>query len=179
MQFTQFRPCRNAVFKLSWRNWVKCIVLYLFKQINRWTGKDRMKPRALGLLGHSELRDTCVIWFYRSSDALDGKFIVYGSQLQELFNLCPQCQGLCTIRSSVVGSLLSVLQDCTCGHRRRWYSQPFIGTYPAGNLEISAAILFSGTCSHVSRSSYLLVLTKMKWKIMAAFRGMQRIACET
>ena len=26
--FTQFRQCRNAAFKLSWRNWVKCIVLY-------------------------------------------------------------------------------------------------------------------------------------------------------
>ena len=31
MYFVQFRPCCNAVFKLRGRNWVKCIVLYVFK----------------------------------------------------------------------------------------------------------------------------------------------------
>ena len=40
--------------------------------------------------------------------------------------------------------MLSVVQECLCGWTRRWNSQPFIGSYPAGNLDISTGILFSG-----------------------------------
>jgi len=44
-----------------------------------------------------------------------------------------------------VGSLISILQECAkCGHRRKWTSQPYISHTPAGNLFLSAAMLFSG-----------------------------------
>ncbi|KAK3086012.1 hypothetical protein FSP39_012145 [Pinctada imbricata] len=41
--------------------------------------------------------------------------------------------------------MLTVTQECMCGMTRRWSSQPFVGSYPAGNLDISAGILYSGS----------------------------------
>ena len=74
------------------------------------------------------------------------KFLVYETQLLELFSTCPVCAGptlgeieLCR------GTYIAVFQDCgICGHQRKWRSQPFIGNIPAGNLELSSTILFSG-----------------------------------
>jgi solute carrier family 8 (sodium/calcium exchanger) len=41
--------------------------------------------------------------------------------------------------------MIFVQQDCSfCGELWTWYSQPYIGSIPAGNLLLSAAILFSG-----------------------------------
>ncbi len=34
---------------------------------------------------------------------------------------------------------------CQEGHINRWATQPLLGTLPRGNLDISAAILFSGS----------------------------------
>lgn len=43
------------------------------------------------------------------------------------------------------GSFLSVTQKCShCHQKWVWNSQPFIGKIPAGNLSISAAILYAG-----------------------------------
>ncbi|KAK3087395.1 hypothetical protein FSP39_005395 [Pinctada imbricata] len=41
--------------------------------------------------------------------------------------------------------MLTVTQECMCGMTRRWSSQPFVGSYLAGNLDISAGILYSGS----------------------------------
>ena len=57
MHFARFRHCRNATFKLSWRNRIKCIV-FVYSN-NRRTGKDATKPRALGLLWHSDYKIDC------------------------------------------------------------------------------------------------------------------------
>ena len=43
-----------------------------------------------------------------------------------------------------VGSMVRIQQNCACGYHRIWDSQPMIGALPAGNLLMSAAILFSG-----------------------------------
>jgi hypothetical protein len=44
-----------------------------------------------------------------------------------------------------VGSMVRFQQDCgICGYNRLWQSQPMTGAVPAGNLLMSAAILFSG-----------------------------------
>ena len=43
------------------------------------------------------------------------------------------------------GTCIAVRQLCShCGHKRVWTSQPFIRDMPAGNILLSAAILFSG-----------------------------------
>ena len=53
MHFAQFSLFKLYVALQRWLNRVKCIV---YKDLNnRRTGKDSTKPRALGLLGHSEL----------------------------------------------------------------------------------------------------------------------------
>ena len=45
-----------------------------------------------------------------------------------------------------ISSLVIVTQKCHhCKFVKTWFSQPFIGRMPAGNLLISAAILFSGS----------------------------------
>ena len=48
------------------------------------------------------------------------------------------------VHPSTIGTLLTIKHLCLNGHDTRWNSQPFVNQTPAGNLLISAAILFSG-----------------------------------
>lgn len=81
----------------------------------------------------------------------DRKFIVFKSQLMELFQTCCRCAMpvLYSIKQ-VKGSLVRIQQECPhCTYTATWNSQPFMGDIPAGNLLMSSAILFSGTrCMH-------------------------------
>lgn len=47
--------------------------------------------------------------------------------------------------TTVIGTLLIINQTCNkCDGSFKWLRQPFIGSTPAGNLLLSASILFSG-----------------------------------
>ncbi|KAI8517957.1 hypothetical protein Bbelb_039740 [Branchiostoma belcheri] len=74
------------------------------------------------------------------------KYLVFHSALLQLFSLCLLCgSGKQKLRLETIGSFLSITQICTlCEHVRTWSSQPFIRNTPAGNLLISAAVLFAG-----------------------------------
>lgn len=73
------------------------------------------------------------------------KFIVYETCLMELFSDCPVCQRRCDVKSQRLGTFLSVQQVCPhCEFVRKWNSQPIIGSTPAGNLHLSAAVYLSG-----------------------------------
>ena len=75
------------------------------------------------------------------------KYIVFKSSLLELFTSCTSCHNICngTI-SQPKGTFICVKQLCShCGHKRIWMSQPMIKDTPAGNVMVSAAILFSGS----------------------------------
>ena len=75
------------------------------------------------------------------------KFLVFFSSLMELLAACSKCLSPCTLSTMVIGTFLSVKQHCTsCGHLRTWNSQPCIGNgaLPAGNLLLSASILYAG-----------------------------------
>ncbi|KAL0966167.1 hypothetical protein UPYG_G00291830 [Umbra pygmaea] len=73
------------------------------------------------------------------------KYIVYESCVMELFNVCPVCTRACDVRTQRLGTLLSVKQRCPhCTFRRHWNSQPILGSTPAGNLHLSAAVYLSG-----------------------------------
>ena len=51
-----------------------------------------------------------------------------------------------TITKSLTGSFLCVKQVCTrCKRTWHWESQPFIQSFPVGNVLMSAAILYSGS----------------------------------
>jgi len=77
----------------------------------------------------------------------ENKYIIFQSALWQLFQDCPVCQSKCSIQSSTQGSFLRVHQECIntrCLFQRQWDSQPMVKNTPAGNLLISAAILFCG-----------------------------------
>ena len=73
-------------------------------------------------------------------------YLVIESALMMLFTTCYFCKSLTTnVRKAVIGSFLRITQWCNiCQRRRVWESQPHIGSKPAGNVLISAAILYAG-----------------------------------
>ena len=70
---------------------------------------------------------------------------MFESCLLSLFTTCPLCHQKIDPIIHTIGSLLRVTQFCEeCEYSRKWESQPFIKNVPAGNLLLSAAILFAG-----------------------------------
>ena len=59
---------------------------------------------------------------------------------------CVSCHNSCVGEIAYQkGTYIAVRQMCSyCGHKQMWMSQPFIRDIPAGNLLLSAAILFTG-----------------------------------
>ena len=76
----------------------------------------------------------------------EDKYIVFKSQLLELFNQCNRCQEQTTADVTYTsGTLVQVTQTCQhCKLTRTWNNQPYIGNMPVGNLLLAGAILFSG-----------------------------------
>ena len=74
-------------------------------------------------------------------------FLVFESTLMLLFATCVACGStFISIKRHVIGSFLSIKQACSqCNNTFVWESQPYIRNIPAGNLLISAAILFTGS----------------------------------
>ena len=72
------------------------------------------------------------------------KYIVFFSCLMELFAVCPNCTEPATAEvTKVIGTQIYVTQKCpACKFVRQWKSQPNIRRIPAGNLLLSAAILY-------------------------------------
>ena len=62
----------------------------------------------------------------------------------ELFIHCPSCHNTCPGKIAYVqGKFIAVRQHCShCEHQRQRTSQPRIKDTPAGNVLLSAAILF-------------------------------------
>ncbi|XP_070177851.1 uncharacterized protein [Littorina saxatilis] len=83
------------------------------------------------------------------------KYIVFRSCLLQLFRNCPCCHSEGRTVVTELGSLIKVDFKCPdCSHSSQWNSQPFIGQMPSGNINLSAAILFSG--SLLSKAFHLL-----------------------
>ena len=80
------------------------------------------------------------------SPAHERKYIVFESNLLSLFSVCQSCCAPTTAEiTQRVGSMITIHQECVCGYLNKWTSQPLIGNTPAGNLLLSAGILFSGS----------------------------------
>ena len=63
-----------------------------------------------------------------------------------LFAVCMLCMSPCTvILHTCCGSMARIKAICRNGHERVWQTQPMMGQMPQGNLDIAAAILFSGS----------------------------------
>ena len=83
---------------------------------------------------------------YTSGTPSEEKYIVYKSSLWELFSSCPLCNNQCSVEERYrKGTKIAILQTClTCEYTRDWSSQPSIGDFPAGNIELSGAIQLCG-----------------------------------
>ena len=79
---------------------------------------------------------------------LEEKLIVFKSCLLELLCRCPSCgQPSSVDETNRMGTYVSYRQTCSrCLESHRWATQPMVGgtNFPAGNLQLSAAISFSG-----------------------------------
>ena len=74
------------------------------------------------------------------------KYIVFESSLLQLFTNYTSCHSGCHGKIAYrKGTFIAIKQSCThCGHERTWASQPRIRNIPAGNILLSASILYSG-----------------------------------
>ena len=74
-------------------------------------------------------------------------FIVFESQLNELFKFCQKCKSpVCELTKTTKGSMVTIKTLCSQHHDYTWQSQP-TSTHkniPAGNLLIPAAIVCTG-----------------------------------
>ena len=108
------------------------------------------------------LHYTCVVCRNLPSATVhdEEKFIVFKSCLWQLFEQCNLCTRPCLVETVVSkGSMVVINQQCPhCQYQRSWSSQPMIGNTPAGNVLLSAAILFNGA----SYTKVLRVLEAMK-----------------
>nr|XP_054603860.1 uncharacterized protein LOC129165244 [Nothobranchius furzeri] len=92
--------------------------------------------------------NVCVLYssFTEVHPQKDKKYIVHEKQLLGLFRRCPVCTGRCVVNTTTVGTLLRVTQRCSCcEHYNEWSSQPMVNSIPAGNLQLCAAVLFTGS----------------------------------
>lgn len=88
------------------------------------------------------------------------KYIVYETCIMELFEVCPVCQRSCHVRSQKLGTFLRVEQLCHhCHFSRKWDSQPIMGSTPAGNLHLSAAVYLCG-------ASFFTIEKVLEYKII-------------
>ena len=82
---------------------------------------------------------------HRVSPDQEKKYIVFESCLLSLFAACPICDQQAKVKTRTTGTFLCVTQSCgDCDYQRIWESQPIINNVPAGNLLLSASILFAG-----------------------------------
>ncbi|XP_065146034.1 uncharacterized protein [Paramisgurnus dabryanus] len=75
----------------------------------------------------------------------DAKYIVFENCLLQLFDTCPVCLRRCNVWPRRKGTFVAIDQLCPhCQYFRQWKSQPVVGSTPLGNLQLSAAIYFTG-----------------------------------
>ena len=75
----------------------------------------------------------------------ENKYLVFESCLLSLFTTCPICNLSVHPSTFTNGTFLCITQHCQhCDYRKKWESHPMIKNTPAGNLLLSAAILFAG-----------------------------------
>ncbi|OPL20297.1 hypothetical protein AM593_05010, partial [Mytilus galloprovincialis] len=84
----------------------------------------------------------------QKNEAKERKFIVFETELNDLFRECAECRKTLTseeIVKKVTGTFIQINITCDCGYLKTWKSQPMSNTMPVGNLVLAGAILFSGS----------------------------------
>ena len=74
------------------------------------------------------------------------KFLVFESNLLELFQTCNKCLAPSAPRvEKAVGSMIVIVSKCLKGHTKTWVSQRCDGKLPWGNMLCAAGTLFTGS----------------------------------
>ena len=87
-------------------------------------------------------------WEGSQSEVSGRKFIVSETCLDQLLNKCTMCYKPVVLTKIVKGCLLVCTKTCTnCNEKETWESQPTICGLAEGHLDLSAAIMFSGSAT--------------------------------
>lgn len=87
-------------------------------------------------------------WESSEGQVAERKFIVSESCLDLLLSKCAACNQLVSIHKQVKGCLLVATKTCLhCHETESWRSQSSVGGLAEGHLELSAAIMFSGSAT--------------------------------
>jgi hypothetical protein len=71
--------------------------------------------------------------------------LVYKESLAELLQRCSTCGEFCQLTWKSRGTCVTVVRCCEfCNAAFTWTSQPLMGSIPAGNICLSAAVYFGG-----------------------------------
>lgn len=73
------------------------------------------------------------------------KYIVYEECLMKCFKFCRECLRPTKSSLEVTATLVVVTSTCEEGHLHIWHSQPKRRRFAVGNVELAAAILFTGS----------------------------------
>ncbi|XP_008298193.1 uncharacterized protein LOC103370809 isoform X2 [Stegastes partitus] len=93
----------------------------------------------------NDLGDSEMSGMESACDYTDPKYIVFESSLRDLFQTCPVCRWECVVQQRSLGTFVSFSQRCpNCQYTRKWQSQPIKENTPVGNLQMSAAVYFTG-----------------------------------
>ena len=121
----------------------------------------------------SEDEDTTYEHAPRNDDPIMGeKLIIFWSCLLPLFRFCLRCFESASIKKLFTrGSSVMVTMMCTKGHVCTWKSQPEINGTSAGNVLLSASILYSG--STFSKVSEMMKIMNVKFFSEKTFHNIQ------
>ncbi|XP_064463604.1 uncharacterized protein LOC135374593 isoform X2 [Ornithodoros turicata] len=112
---------------------------FQLSSVSESTDSDEFENEEPFRLQHtSHTRKTCA--------ADERLFIVAESCLRELLSVCPSCQRD-DVEADITlkGTCVRAKMTCGCQKQRLWYSQPWVGNRPLGNVLLCCGILFSGT----------------------------------
>ena len=102
----------------------------------------------------------------------EAKYVVFKSCLDELLKHCLTCEGpVVTTNESTRGCILTIKSSCVNDHECAWSSQPLIKNVPAGNVLMSASILFSGNT--FAKISQLASLMNLRFLSTSSFFSIQ------
>lgn len=101
----------------------------------------------------------------------DKKYIVFEKNIMELFQRCPRCSKSPELKTYRRGTFLSIDQICHhCEFFRQWKSQPLIKSTPVGNIQLSAAVYFSGSSFYqVQKVKYTFFNFNTLWIFWCSF----------
>ncbi|XP_057311862.1 uncharacterized protein LOC130649578 [Hydractinia symbiolongicarpus] len=103
----------------------------------------------------------------------DAQFLVFWSCLLTLFQVCFTClQKTCITRVVKRGTLIIVTSICPNKHVFSWQSQPIVNGRAAGNLLLSAAILYSGNT--YARIAEMMSILRLQFISKSTFYDIQR-----